>query len=467
MDPSYQRGPYTGLDWVQATHLYERVIASENEALQIRATVELGWLSEDVPESILAQMVPILVELLGRPLGDHQPSIQEAAAYCLNCFTRRGDGALCMHVGQSGAIPSILGLLPQSAGRFQRILAKCLRNIVSCDSLSRVILARNGGLEVILDVIASCSDDTRPYLLEILSALVMVREVRRVLVNLDGLSLLIESAGNGKMVSRTRAAHAIGLLGVTRRLRQKLVDLGVIPVLVGLLQDGDMLAKLTAGNALGIISSHVDYLRPVARAGAIPLFAELLEGPDPLGKEIAEDVFCILAVAEENAVLIAGHLVRVLQGGNDEAKAAAADVLWDLSGYKHSVSVVRESGAIPLLIGLLSCGNNDVREKAAGAVTQLSYNEADREDLVNAGAVPILLRLLHDESEEVKDNAAEALINFSEDPSLSDRISEVFDIPAFQNILDRLARIRASDEHMVRSLDRMNVEQFTEDPELA
>ncbi|XXG46444.1 hypothetical protein AAC387_Pa02g1290 [Persea americana] len=271
----------------------------------------------------------------------------------------------------------------------------------------------------------------------------MLRDVRRAIINFGGLPSLIESAGTGKIVSRTRAAHAIGLLGVTRRVRQMLVDLGVIPVLTSLLRDRDMIAKMTAGNALGIISSHVDYLRHVARKGAIHLFAKLLEGPEPLGREIAEDVFCILAVAEENAISIAGHLVRILQGDNNVAKAAAANVLWDLSRYKHSVSVVRNSGAIPLLLELLTGGNDDAREKASGAVAQLSYDEADRGALIDA---------------------AEALINFSEDLLLRDRISEAFDIPSFQHIQDRLIRIRASDEHMVRSLSRLSVEQFTGGP---
>lgn len=453
------------VDWIQVPNLYGKIIALGSEALQIRATVGLGRHSEYAPESVLAQIVPVLVGLLGHSLGSSDPPpVAGAAAYCLNCFARRGDGALCMLMGQSGAIPALLRLLPQSEGRYQRVLAKCLRSIVCCDSLSRAILTRNDGLGIILNLISSSVGDTRRYLLEIFSSIAMLRDVRRAIINFGGLPSLIESAGTGKIVSRTRAAHAIGLLGVTRRVRQMLVDLGVIPVLTSLLRDGDMIAKMTAGNALGIISSHVDYLRHVAREGAIPLFAELLEGPEPLGREIAEDVFCILAVAEENAISIAGHLVRILQGDNNVAKAAAADVLWDLSGYKHSVSVVRNSGAIPLLLELLRGGNDDAREKASGAVAQLSYDEADRGALIDAGAIPVLIGLLQDESEELKDNAAEALINFSEDPLLRDRISEAFDTPSFQHIQDRLIRIRASDEHMVRSLSRLSVEQFTGGP---
>ncbi|KAG9443471.1 hypothetical protein H6P81_014811 [Aristolochia fimbriata] len=457
----------TGSDWAQASQLFEKLISCEGEDLQIKATIHLARLSKYAPETTLAQAVPILVELLGTPISGRHPSVQEAAAYCLNCLALHGAGSLCALIAQCGAIPLTLSLLPQSQPRFRKILLKCLRTIVTCDGISRRILSRNGGLDVILNLLSSSANDMRRYLLEILTALAMLREVRLVIISVGGAPLLIEAAGTGKMVSRTRAAHAIGLLGVTRRVRQMLVGLGAVHVLVHLMRDGDMPAKLTAGNALGIISSHIDYVRPVACSGAIPLFAQLLEGEESLGREIAEDVFCILAVAEENAITIVGHVVRILQNGNDEAKAAAADVLWDLSGYKHSFSVVGTSGAIPLLLELLRGGNEDVREKASGAIAQLSYDERDREALVEEGAIPLLIELLSDQSEELKDNAAEALINFSEDPILRERISQVVDMQSFRELQQRFVRFRMSDEYTVRSLRQMSIDQFVAEPELA
>ncbi|OMP04285.1 Armadillo [Corchorus olitorius] len=215
-------------------------------------------------------------------------------------------------------------------------------------------------------------------------------------------------------------------------------------------------------------SAHMNYIGLVAQAGAIPLFAELIQGPEPLGQEVAEDAFCILAVAEENAVSIAEHLVRILREGNSEAKAAAANIVWDLSGYKHTVSVVRNSnsGAIPCLVELLGSQSSEVKEAVSGAIAQLSYHEADREALIESGAVTHLLELLHDDSEELRDNAAEALINFYEDPLQHDRISEVVDLPAFRNMQNRLFRIRAYDDQTVDSMGRMTIEQLTRDPDL-
>ncbi|GLJ45773.1 hypothetical protein SUGI_0963280 [Cryptomeria japonica] len=398
------------LSWDQVVQSSVRLLNCDRELVQIRATIKLGRIAKSVPEDILEQIVPHVVALLNHPSHSQPLSIQETASFCLGRLARRGE-KLSSKIGDSGTLPILLRLLQESE--------------------------------------------------EILSAMTSLKEVRRAIVGMHGIPVLIQSARLGRIASRARAAQAIGLLGVTRRTRRMLVNAGAIPALIELLREGDLAAKLVSGNALGIISAHVDYLRPVAQAGAIPLFAELLEGNDPQGKEIAEDVFSILAVAEENAIAIAEHLIRILQGSNPEAKAAAADVIWDLSSYKHTISVVRTSGAVPLLLRLLEDESDDVKEKVSGAVAQLSYDQGDRVALAEAGAIPILLSLLHDESEELKDNVAEALINFSEDPLLRDSISEAFNNPAFQDIQGRLVRIRQSDEHTVQSLRFMSLEQFT------
>ncbi|KAF3568284.1 hypothetical protein DY000_02012976 [Brassica cretica] len=121
-----------------------------------------------------------------------------------------------------------------------------------------------------------------------------------------------------------------------------------------------------------IIAAQTEYIRPVAEAGFVPLYVELLSRGDPMGKDIVEDVFCILAVAEGNDVLIAEQLVRILRGGDSEAKFAVSDVLWDLAGYRHSGSVIMDSGAIPLLVEFVRDGSLEFREKISGAISQSS-----------------------------------------------------------------------------------------------
>lgn len=462
MSQSKLNYPSIPSEWDDAFHSYEEIINNGSENSKLRATIKLADLLDRAPKNLLSLTVPILTRLIEGPSGP----VQEAAAYCLKCLTCHEDHELVTLVCVPRTLASLVRILLCSNGRCQRYLIKCLWGVVTYARDSRVYVFASGGLEVVVGMLASVTDNRRRYLLEILSALALVREVRRALVSLGELRLLIEAAKFGSMVSRERAAQALGLLGVTRRARRALVALGAIQALVDLLREGDSLTKVVAGNALGVISSHVDYIRPVAQAGVIPLYAELLQGTEPLGREVAEDVFCVLAVVEVNAVEITEHLVRILQEGHAEAKAAAADVLWDLSGYNHSVQIIRNSGAIPFMVELLRDENTDIREKVSGAIAQLSYYETARSALADAGAIPSLIEMLQDESEELRDNAAESLLNFSEDPAHHNTLSRAFDVPAFQNMQERMVFIRAADLHMVRSLRHMSIEHFTRDPAL-
>ncbi|GAB4848146.1 hypothetical protein Ancab_002812 [Ancistrocladus abbreviatus] len=450
-------------DWNQAFHTFKDIIDNGIETSKLRATVKLSRLLDCAPKDLLSSTVPILIRLL----ESSSPLIQEAASYCLKCMACNDDGRLAVLICKASTIASLLRMLQLSDGCCQKHLVKCLWGLVTYVSDSRFHVFTNDGLEVVLNLLASCDSSSRLYLLEILSALAMVRAVRRGLFILGQLRALVEAAKYGSMVSRERAAQAIGLLGVIRKARLSLVMSGAIPALVDLLRDGNISTKIVAGNALGVISSHFGYIRPIAEAGAIPLFAELLRAPEPMCKEIAEDVFCILAVAETNAVEIVEHLIRILREDDVEAKATAADILWDLSSYKHLVSFIRNSGAIPILVDLLRDGSIDVRQRVSGAIAQLSCNETNRLALADAGAILALMGMLQDESEELRDNAAEALINFSEDPTQRGRISQALDMPAIQSMQNRLVHIRAADQHMARSLRYMSIAQhLTGDPVL-
>ncbi|KAK1583129.1 hypothetical protein Q3G72_034752 [Acer saccharum] len=106
----------------------------------------------------------------------------------------------------------------------------------------------------------------------------------------------------------------------------------------------------------------------------------LLQEPDFIGNQIAEDVFCILAVAEENAVSIAEHLTTSIR-------------------YLLLEALVQS------------------RFWLSGAIAKLSYDEAVRVPLNDES----------EEAEELRDITKEADINFSEDPSLRERISVAID----------------------------------------
>ncbi|KAK7288532.1 hypothetical protein RIF29_01993 [Crotalaria pallida] len=449
------------LNWKRQLRLYQNIMASGTNSMKIKAMILLAHLSKHAPEPLLAHCIPPLIEILGH--NDYAPSLQMAAVYCLKCIACRGEGGLAIEIGRHGAALVLLGLLPHAADvRFQEVLIKCLLVVVTFCNTSRTAVATNGGLEIIIGSLNSRTnnDAARQYLLEILSVLMLQQSVRQELTRLQALRFVVEAAGSGSKFSRERACQSIGLLGVARQTKRTLFELGAVPVLADVFRNGDHTAKLIAGNALGVMTAHVNYIRPVSQTGVIPLYAELLQGHDPRGTDIADDVFCILSVAESNVAEITSHLVRILKEGGNEAKAAAADVTWSLCGYKDSKYAVR-SGAIPILVELLGNECEAVKGNVSGAFAQMSYDEEYRRVLANAGAIPILIGLLNDENADIRDNAAEALINYSEDPFYHDKVSDATNDPSFIHMQNRLIEFGESREQYTRSLQWMSAEQLT------
>lgn len=384
--------------------------------MQILGCLLLAKQEKFTSEETLKVVIPPLIQLLNFGCSSQSVLYKEVPVLVIKRLAKRGED-LRLTLGRSGAFSGLLNLASRGDGRLQILALQVLRELVLSTKINQDTFVRAGGLQVILDLVSSCSVRVKCLTTEILGVLASLRDIRREIASHSGVSSLIEAVKVGSMASKARAAHALGLLAFTKRLRRMIVHAGGIPVLIDLLRDGDEAAKLVAGNSLGILSACVDHLWQVAQAGAIPLFIELLKGGNPHGKDIAEDAFCILAVSEENALAIIDRLVRILCHGNVEAKAAAADIIWDLSSYRHSVSIVIVSGAIPVLVGLLKDENDELRENVSGAIAQLTYNDDDRQALAETGVIPILVELLQDRSTEVKGNATEALHNFAEDPT--------------------------------------------------
>lgn len=136
---------------------FESVIASGSEAMRLEVITKLASISKFAPEHVLARTMPILVRLLGGDPSNISTPVQKAAAYCICRISCQGEGRIAIEIGQSGAVHSILRLLPHSDNGFQRILVKCLWGFVSFGTENRVDVARNGGLETIIDVLKSCT----------------------------------------------------------------------------------------------------------------------------------------------------------------------------------------------------------------------------------------------------------------------------------------------------------------------
>ena len=402
-------------EWAEAARKYLHVVSSGDEAAAVRATLEIKRLACHAPDSAMRVAVRALVGLLAR---SPPPRLQAAASQALCSVVGVDGGRFAAEAVDAGFFPVAQGLLPEAEEVPQRILLRCLSCILTFHATSRVVFGRGGGAEVFLGLFPGCSGASKRRLLEILSALALMKEVRRLLLTDGKVEYLVAAISSGNLASRTRAAQAAGLLGASTIGRSLLVEMGAPVALVGLMRNGDSSANLVAANALGIVSSIGPHLPLIHQSGAIPLYAELLKESHPLAKDIVKDVFCILTSIRDSAGVVLENLAAILRGEDDLAISAAVDVLLALAKYKSVTPLLKSSGVITVLVDLLRNGNHDVIEKVTGAVAQLSYGEYIRESLMEASAIPVLLGLLNGRLGVLTETAvAEALVNFSEDPS--------------------------------------------------
>ena len=444
-------------EWAEVARKYLHVVSSGDEAAAVRATLEIKRLACHAPDSAMRVAARALVGLLAR---SPPPRLQAAASQALCSVVGVDGGRFAAESVDAGFFPVAKRLLPEAEEVPQRIMLRCLSCILTLHATSRVVFGRGGGAEVILDLFPGCSGATKRRLVEILSALALMKEVRRLLLNDGKVEYLVAAISSGNLASRTRAAQAAGLLGASTIGRSLLVEMGAPVALVGLMRNGDSSANLVAANALGIVSSIGPHLPLILQSGAIPLYAELLKERHPLAKDIVEDVFCILISIRDNAGVVLENLAGILRGEDDLAISAAVDVLLALAEYKSVIPFLKSSGVITVLVDLLRNGNNhDVIEKVTGAVAQLSYEEYIREGLMEVGAIPVLLDLLNGRLGNLTESAAaEALINFSEDPSCQEYAPMLQRVPELSAFRDHLFHFRNSQGHLIQSM-RRRIEQ--------
>ena len=145
------------INWEKALRQFQHVIATGTKSMKIKAMMMLARFSKHAPDHVLARTIPLLTEILGHNNRSNDStilSLQKAAAYCLKCIACRSD-ELIIQMGANGAAQSLMSLLPHSNGKFLEVLVKCLLVVVSFCNTSRTVVATNGGLEIIVNLLKS------------------------------------------------------------------------------------------------------------------------------------------------------------------------------------------------------------------------------------------------------------------------------------------------------------------------
>ncbi|XP_058082160.1 U-box domain-containing protein 14 [Magnolia sinica] len=110
---------------------------------------------------------------------------------------------------------------------------------------------------------------------------------------------------------------------------------------------------------------------------------------------------------------IGALLEKLLNGGQDDQRAAAGELRLLAKRNADNRVCIAEAGAIPLLVELLASPDPRTQEHAVTALLNLSINDINKGSIVNAGAIPDIVDVLKNGSMEARENAAATLFSLS------------------------------------------------------
>ncbi|KAJ8600474.1 hypothetical protein CTAYLR_004470 [Chrysophaeum taylorii] len=107
-------------------------------------------------------------------------------------------------------------------------------------------------------------------------------------------------------------------------------------------------------------------------------------------------------------------LIELGMSGSDWAKRQVARALMELASNDENQIAIAKAGAIPVLVELAKDGTDGAKEGAAGALWNLAFNNDENKiAIAKAGAIPVLTKLAKDGTDGAKKQAAGALGNLA------------------------------------------------------
>ena len=202
---------------------------------------------------------------------------------------------------------------------------------------------------------------------------------RRLIIELDGLSLLLPLMRSTDSEIQRLAAHSLANLSVEDANQVEIVRRGALEPLVALTRSPVQAVARQAAKALANLAVHAGNKRAIAAAGA---FAQLIELTQP-GHSVQVMVEAVAALAnlsvdDENELAIGRDLggVRVLvatarDARDDELLCQCARALRNLSVHRDNQALLREHGGLELLQSLRASPIDRVRQQVAVAIANL------------------------------------------------------------------------------------------------
>jgi len=286
--------------------------------------------SEEYAHQVVeAQALPVLVAAVG------MAQLEEDAAWALGNLSAHADVAEPMIADK--ALGACLAVLATAQTNLSKCFAASTLANLAVDERGKAAIGSMGGVEALLDALATAEVDTAAQMTRCLANLLLDDSCRnRLVAHAQGLPLLLQQVSGPDDALQESAVRAIANVAFDPEQAKAVFATGAVGSVVGLLASPSVRVQLQALCALRNLTADPPAALEVVSHGAIPPLATLLRSESEQVQVQAVWVIGALAMHEgANLQLVSAGVLPVLEelkySSDPEAKDAASQALGNLA----------------------------------------------------------------------------------------------------------------------------------------
>lgn len=286
----------------------------------------------NTPATCTASEHSKVIELLQKLSSQNLADQRGAAGMLRQLAKRSAENRAC--IGEAGAIPILVSLLPTTDVSTQEHVVTALLNLsIYEENKARIITS--GAVPGIVHVLKRGSMEARENSAATLFSLSLVDENKVTIGASGAIPALVLLLGNGSQRGKKDAATALFNLCIYQGNKGKAVRAGLVPILLELLTETESGMVDEALAILAILSSHPEGKAAISAAAAIPILVGVIRNGSSRNKENAAAVLVHLCngeqqqqhLAEAQEQGIVTLLEELAESGTDRGKRKANQLL--------------------------------------------------------------------------------------------------------------------------------------------
>ncbi|EDW77894.1 uncharacterized protein Dwil_GK24302 [Drosophila willistoni] len=360
----------------------------------------------------------------------------------------------------------------------------CLKDYDLSTQINQFAIQDIGGLDILVNIL-ECND-TKCCLgsLTVLSEITLNIDIRKTIIDLDGIPLIVDVLNSAMKNLKTMAAETLANVSKVRLARKYVRVYGGIPKLVDLIdiklsilqtpreqlspEDIESLNMARAGaRALWTLADSKHNMEQMRKSGIVPLMARLLKSchidvvipiMGTVQKCSSEPKFQ-LAITTEGMI---ADIVTHLSSECTDLKMEGSTAIYKCAFDETTRDLVREAGGLEPLVTIIK--DKAVRENkpllrgATGAIWMCAISDANVKQLDSMRTVNHLVALLNDECDEVLTNVCGALSECVRFQNNREALRQAGGLPAM------VALLNSSHAPLLENLAKA-LKECAEDPE--